>query len=1299
MTCFFRSLRDALVAIAFCVSLYSGSLHAGVPITYRLPADGSLPRDYLVTLAIVDAKNTDWIVSTFVAGAHRTVTADNAGRFTETWDGLDDNFMPVPPGDYKVKGIYLPAAKWPVDGEWHGITPLFSGGASPWLPSPTELTKPVPFGGDPVNAPLKDIAVGPNGVAVFYYQYLENGTNCPMFDLNKPIGYDQFLRAFNSGGAGGGPCIATDGETVWAFSTDGGPKFLYRADQKSFGESPGANRRNGYLPQGWVQSMATSHDPATKKQYVFAAQRGKIEQQKQTGSSYHSSYHESETEFVDMITVHDGADGKVVASLKLERPQGLAVRDNRLYALHRHRAEFVVSSIGLKSGLPDGAWQPAFTVPKEIAPFDLEVDPSSRFYLSDPTANKAYQLDAAGKVTRTFGRLAMQQPGTYDRETLMNPEKLATWRDAAGKDRLLIVEAAGPNRVSEWSADDGTLLREFPSYQTKCNNGYAIDPADASLVYLPGHREWLTRFKIDPTTKAWQIDAVWPNVVAGQRQGLDKPVAVRVGERLYLASEQNTSIYRLAGEKWLKSAGIVLREQLKEKKAFFWNDSNGNGEVAEAELRPTTLPPGVLTYHGARWLADLSYIAPGQGSRDVWRLAPAEFDEHGNPVFREFQKLFTDPILQARADGKASALYGGNELADRFPSDWMQADGTMTDGFYLQARGHNFNANEGGQHKISRYVPDGAGGYKLKWRVGRSVLGGKGKPGEIYGGMRLFKPIAGLLTVVDQSRSGLLLYTDDGMYVDTLFPSSDKKDVGVYQQPGEFFAGTIFSESASGKIYYGSGKYTPLVYEMQNWTTTKNPTARITTLQDTVSISASQIASPPEVALSIRGGAGAAKIARFAPALGGAALDGSLVGWESAEPITYAAGKEQTVEVRALYDPEHLYVRWHVRLGAKFQAKPLPPAERLFTHDQASDTVGLYIQGDVNAPPATKPEGRPGDVRFVVGLFEKGGKIESASLALYPAWNGSNANPQTYRTPVGEAKFAHAAPIAGAKIGHAVDADEKGFVIAAEIPRSAIPALTKSLDQRTRTLVNFDANLGGHNKFWWANSDGSASRETYDEPSEARLYPGSWAPAELIGIDDGVVVRNWQTLGPFGGPGTEKFADDPRTGKEEIMKYFEAAKYPPDDGKLDFAATYTGSQTEGWWKPQGPIRWKPASIAPVDTRVIVGRGSQVWYGATWIYAPTATDVEFEFQNHRMTKLRWQLNEVVLDVPDKSYQDTSTTLRTTRKTVSLKAGWNQIDYRAYCVGYPPFRVGLVVKAPAATLWGLKFAATPPERESR
>jgi len=117
----------------------------GVPVSYELPAAGPLPQTYLVTLAIVEAQDPDWIVSQFVCGGVRTVTAENGGKFIDIWDGLDDNFMPVPPGDYAVKGSYAPARQWPVDGQWHAITPRFAGGASSWLPSPDDWQKPEPF--------------------------------------------------------------------------------------------------------------------------------------------------------------------------------------------------------------------------------------------------------------------------------------------------------------------------------------------------------------------------------------------------------------------------------------------------------------------------------------------------------------------------------------------------------------------------------------------------------------------------------------------------------------------------------------------------------------------------------------------------------------------------------------------------------------------------------------------------------------------------------------------------------------------------------------------------------------------------------------------------------------------------------------------------------------------------------------------------------------------------------------------------------------------------------------------------
>lgn len=546
----------------------------------------------------------------------------------------------------------------------------------------------------------------------------------------------------------------------------------------------------------------------------------------------------------------------------------------------------------------------------------MKVDSGGRFYLSDEGAGHVYQLDRTGKVLAKFGRLDRQLPGTYDPLTLMAPGKLATWVDAEGRDRLLVIENAGPNRVSEWSAE-GRLLREFLPLQTKANDGWVVDPAHPEFAYVPGQQGWLTRFRVDYEKGGWKVDAVWPVVDDPRAPGMNKPRFLRRGEQIFLADTAGGrkgayNVFKLTAEGWMLSAA-VLRERKDEKQParyFFWHDANDNGRVDDDEMTATELPGTVFTYQGENWSEDFSLLAIGQGSKELWRLAPASFDGHGNPVFTAWEKVVTDPIFDARGEGTADAVHGGNEMAESFSSDWMQADGTRAGGYYVQARGgKNFSANEGAQHKITRYVPDGGGGYRMAWRTGRTALERLAQPGEMYGGMRIQAPINGLLGVIDQSRCGVLLYTDDGLYVDTIFPDGRRfkpQDAGTYLQPGEFFSGFWFAHPASGKIYLGMGKYTPTLFEAEGWSAKENPVRAITTLPARVVISAAQIARPPEIALTLRGGAGTAKLARFAPALGGANLDGSLSGWESCEPVRFEAAKEQTVEVRCLYDTEPL---------------------------------------------------------------------------------------------------------------------------------------------------------------------------------------------------------------------------------------------------------------------------------------------------------------------------------------------------------------------------------------------------------
>ncbi|MCX7010794.1 MAG: hypothetical protein NTY53_26725, partial [Kiritimatiellaeota bacterium] len=528
------------------------------------------------------------------------------------------------------------------------------------------------------------------------------------------------------------------------------------------------------LPEGWVTALAAWRDATAGKTFVAVAQRGKII------NSGKKRFEESVTEFVDKITIHDGDNGTIHATLPLSRPQGLVAQAGVLYALHAAGAGFAIS-VAMKGQ----AWKRVFAVPTEIQPSDLELDSHGRFYLSDSKANKVFQLDRSGKVLRTFGKLAAQKPGTYDRETFIAPNKLATWTDTNGNDRLIVVEDGGPNRASEWS-DDGKLLREFLTLQTKCNDGYALDAEHPNHLYIPGQQHWLTRFNVDFEKRMWTVDAVWPDVGGDSRSPrLDKPQLIRRDGREYLACARSYSVYRHDGDRWLLSAAIIREKVGNEWRNGFWHDANGNGRVDENEIVWTELPGHFLTYHGQNWLDDLSMIAMNQGGGDVWQLSSDHFDSHGNPVFKEFKKLFSDPVFVARKAGSADTIHGGNELASNFPSDWMQADGTLAEGFIAQARGGpNFNANEGPQHKISCYVPDGSGGFRLKWRTGRTALRRVVEPGEMYGAMRVHRAVNGLFSVVDQSRCGVLLFNEDGLYVDTIFPDARRgfthQKFGVY---------------------------------------------------------------------------------------------------------------------------------------------------------------------------------------------------------------------------------------------------------------------------------------------------------------------------------------------------------------------------------------------------------------------------------------------------------------------------------------------------------------------------------------
>jgi hypothetical protein len=79
----------------------------------------------------------------------------------------------------------------------------------------------------------------------------------------------------------------------------------------------------------------------------------------------------------------------------------------------------------------------------------------------------------------------------------------------------------------------------------------------------------------------------------------------------------------------------------------------------------------------------------------------------------------------------------------------------------------------------------------------------------------------------------------------------------------------------------------------------------------------------------------------------------------------------------------------------------------------------------------------------------------------------------------------------------------------------------------------------------------------------------------------------------------------------------------------------------------------------------------------------------------MTSLRWFLNgdRLAIKAAKPAGHDNSK-YPVDVENVVLRQGWNQVMFRGYCVGYPPFRAGLVVGGQQEKLWSLSFSATPP-----
>lgn len=760
-------------------------------VTYQLPTEGPLPRTYRVTLATVLEDEPDWIVSTFVAGGVRTVTEQNRGVFTDTWDGMDENNTNAPLGKYKAKGIYMPAEQWKIDGEWHSLTAqyLCSPGDS-WTP-PRERDNIFPPIHGHLMEPIYTVSVAENGMACFYAGYIENCFNPFIVDMNKPIGIDQVVYRFPSGGLAGGQSCAYDGQNLWATRQASlrcltNKRFGIERNRRGHQETPVPNKSGlGDLNVGISgnERYLYSADPAQKKIFVIHGYTGQI------------------------LKEVDGIEAVATFPDRVEKGKKLHL------LLKTAAGGLQVGWVALQSGMPTNQPHACFTVPKAVgAVTDLAMDRKGNYYLL--AGQNVFKMAPDGRLLRTFGKPGKQW-GKYDPDKFVGVSSIETWTDKEGKDRLLVCEAYGFQRVSEWDCESGTRIRQWLLCQDS-HAGFCMDPAKPEHLYVKSLLgAGLQRYRVNYDTGEWELDALWTGI-CNSHAGQGVPHA---GLFPRIINHPN-------GEKYLFFGGGGYRVY----------GGCSIYRIKDYDVIPSSMEVPGGNYWADSMLPDLTVLHLVNKSHCIQSMAPSGFDEKKNPIYgKTWQTAILDPApLCAQWGGlpKPDALHGGNEKSRSFWG-FTDFDGVAGEAIYVagvygdkQKDGIDTAAKMCDVWKLTCWIPNsapgpakpGAGMYKMKWRTGRTsdtLI----KPGEVYSTMNVCAPVYNLIGMQDVN--GLYhVYTDDGMYVDTLMHHTFKYGIprgGMYSHSGETWYGRNYLNSKNGKVYIFMGRANNNIYEVPNW--------------------------------------------------------------------------------------------------------------------------------------------------------------------------------------------------------------------------------------------------------------------------------------------------------------------------------------------------------------------------------------------------------------------------------------------------------------------------------------------------
>jgi sugar lactone lactonase YvrE len=1002
-----------------------------VPIAYDLPADAR------VTLVIED--ETGRRVRNLIAGYPRS-----KGSHVDYWDCLDERGRPVPPGNYRWRGLVNPG----IGLRYH--THLMPHTNPPWRSSDGTGG----WGAD--HTPPSSVAAYGDRVFLLY-EGAESGSALVGCDLegNKVWGHGSSFQ-------GGGFVITADAGAVHYATKDG----VIKIDPKT----------------GKAQVFATGTSrlgfPADPPPTGIARRGNQLFVSCTSGDRAKS-----------VIRVFDLATDKEVRSLtNVPAVMGLAVDpDNRLLA---------VSGDGVVAVDPDTGDTKPVVAGGLDKPRGIAVAGDGTIYVINGGTEQLFAFDPSGKFLRSIGTKGGRPAvGPWDREGMLNPTGVAV----DGKGNIWVAEHEPiSKRLSKWSPAGRNAGEWFGP--TPYGGDGIVDHRDPTHVLCGG-----LEFVVDE--KNMTARPVYSHLLgsaAGQPAAADSIVDGTFWHRQgftttyrghdYLAYDRGLLCIR-RGKAWVPCAaiGYVKNSSRSQGDQALWSDRNDNGKVDDDEVVQITETPfgaqGAGEW-GIPWSRhDLSTLRPALHSTSrCIRFTPAEFTASGVPIFDRRSVSTVD-----YAFGTAPVDVDADTMVSFY-------ENSHAPGFVEEKR----NLPEGDLSGIKAYDRRG----NLKWTYPEPFSGVHGcfkaplptSPGEVIGTIYVMgtadmgKDI-GTIMCFNGYYGPRYLFTTDGLFVQTLFKDSrllpqtaEKAMHGMAvdeMSPGaEAYAGT-FSKADDGRVFLTGSLGGPscTIVSVEGLDKLQRLPAQA------ITVSAEQIAQgqAARAARDAEGKSGDKTPAKFALKRAPRSLDGVLDEPGFAESaVTIRADEKRRGEAAISFDDKNLYVAFRVTDATPWKNGGSDAKTIFLTGDSVDIQLGLDP-----AAPADRASPVGGDVRIAIAPYE-GGSIVMVYQPVVPGHTGPR---EAFISPVGRVDMDRVERIASASV--VVKPTEAGYDLEAAIPLEAVgwkvPA-GATIRGDAGVLFSDDTGTKCLLRRYWSNRNTNIAA---DLPSETRLQPLEWGPVVI----------------------------------------------------------------------------------------------------------------------------------------------------------------------------------------------------------